>query len=671
MSETDSTEIDTNDEELEPMSRSMSTQTDNYTRIMQTQTDFRGKSKQTQTERRPTHRSIETQVSFPCDECERKKRLRNNTSILCSPIIVTTSANENDDSMISDTCEVSEDEDDDENDDIENKEGNDNENNNIENKEVNDHDESKKDNECIITSNENQEIQNPSSESVQEVQSNDVAENICEADGCSTMDESFISEHADDTDDPIKDPDYIPEEDTQSSDEYEIEDTEEIDNVERCFLVYESELNQLFKRCPKCGGASSFEEIKVGGSLYKVSINCSYGCLSRWQSQPYIKACQGVGNLELTTAITLAGIPHKKFEEFAKLLDLKFFHSSTFYDLRKKYVRPTVIEFWDKEKNSVIASLKSSGPVTLIGDGRCDSPGHSAKYGTYTFMSADSGKVVDTVVVPVTEVSNSNAMEKEGFKRLLLGLLDLDVEVTEISTDRHGQIRKEMKQNPKFKKITHSVDPWHVIKGIKKKLNAKAKKKDFEIISKWVESVINHFWWSLETCNGKPEELVERFQSIIYHVINKHRWPGASHFKKCAHGKLDQTQARKMKWMVAGSPAHEEFKKIIMHYNVREDLMQMANGVNTTLLEVYHNMMSKYLPKIYHFQYDHMEMGTMLSALDNNYNTNRAQKVTVAPSKTGIGLIVKKNSELHIESLAKGSLLGKSTKKRSMTLGKT
>ena len=26
---------------------------------------------------------------------------------------------------------------------------------------------------------------------------------------------------------------------------------------------------------------------------------------------------------------------------------------------------------------------------------------------------------VDTVVVPVTEVSNSNAMEKEGFKRLL------------------------------------------------------------------------------------------------------------------------------------------------------------------------------------------------------------------------------------------------------------
>ena len=34
-------------------------------------------------------------------------------------------------------------------------------------------------------------------------------------------------------------------------------------------------------------------------------------------------------------------------------------------------------------------------------------------------MEANTGNVVDTVVVPVTEVSYSNAMEKEGFKRLL------------------------------------------------------------------------------------------------------------------------------------------------------------------------------------------------------------------------------------------------------------
>ena len=34
-------------------------------------------------------------------------------------------------------------------------------------------------------------------------------------------------------------------------------------------------------------------------------------------------------------------------------------------------------------------------------------------------MEANTGNVVDTVVVPVIEVSNSNVMEKEGFKRLV------------------------------------------------------------------------------------------------------------------------------------------------------------------------------------------------------------------------------------------------------------
>jgi len=42
--------------------------------------------------------------------------------------------------------------------------------------------------------------------------------------------------------------------------------------------------------------------------------------------------------------------------------------------------------------------------VTLIGDGRCDSPGHSAKYCTYTFMEPESGKIVDSEVISVTEV---------------------------------------------------------------------------------------------------------------------------------------------------------------------------------------------------------------------------------------------------------------------------
>lgn len=38
--------------------------------------------------------------------------------------------------------------------------------------------------------------------------------------------------------------------------------------------------------------------------------------------------------------------------------------------------------------------------------------------------------------------------------------------------------------------------------------------------------------------------------------------------------------------------------------------------------------MLKYVPKIYHFELDRMQLGTMLAALDNNYNADRSQATT-------------------------------------------
>ena len=106
---------------------------------------------------------------------------------------------------------------------------------------------------------------------------------------------------------------------------------------------------------------------------------------------------------------------------------------------------------WRKERNRVISLLKKGNCVIVIGDGRCDSPGHSAKYCTYTLMDAKSGHVVDTVVVPVTDVANSNAMEKAGFIKTMMNLKDEGVVVDTVSTDRHTQIRKLVRTDPRFK----------------------------------------------------------------------------------------------------------------------------------------------------------------------------------------------------------------------------
>ena len=57
--------------------------------------------------------------------------------------------------------------------------------------------------------------------------------------------------------------------------------------------------------------------------------------------------------------------------------------------------------------------------LAVVGDGRCDSPGHSASFCTYSLMEVATNVVVASNVVAVTEVKNSYSMEKEGLIRCL------------------------------------------------------------------------------------------------------------------------------------------------------------------------------------------------------------------------------------------------------------
>ena len=61
--------------------------------------------------------------------------------------------------------------------------------------------------------------------------------------------------------------------------------------------------------------------------------------------------------------------------------------------------------------------MKQSSSMDVCGDGRCDSPGHSAKYGTYTLMDEKTNLIIEFSIVQVMEATSSNAMEYEGCKR--------------------------------------------------------------------------------------------------------------------------------------------------------------------------------------------------------------------------------------------------------------
>jgi len=110
-----------------------------------------------------------------------------------------------------------------------------------------------------------------------------------------------------------------------------------------------------------------------------------------------------------------------------------------------------------------------------------------------------------------------------------------------------------------------------------------------------------HYWWCISTCSSN-EDLVERFQSICHHVINRHEWTGCQTFKECAHPNLAATQARKVKWMAAGSASYLAFQKIIMSGYLRNDstMIEVRNMYIISSSFIYLTIVSSFLYKHVH-----------------------------------------------------------------------
>ena len=66
-----------------------------------------------------------------------------------------------------------------------------------------------------------------------------------------------------------------------------------------------------------------------------------------------------------------------------------------------------------------MTQMKKKGRCRLRGDGRCDSPGHNAKYLTYSMFDQLKSKIISMAVTQVSEAGNSNRMEKMGFVKVL------------------------------------------------------------------------------------------------------------------------------------------------------------------------------------------------------------------------------------------------------------
>jgi hypothetical protein len=428
------------------------------------------------------------------------------------------------------------------------------------------------------------------------------------------------------------DPDYNPnsDEDLDSSEsEDDISDQFIDPSSEPKYIIFHSNLMDLFKFCYHNGCGKPLEEaatVRTVGSAVQVTTNCLDGHTYVWQSQPLASFNLYCGNLLLPAAVIMTGNSLHSFLEICKTCNITMLCERECYNIQESYVRPQVTQAWTLHNEAVLSVLQDE-PVVLAGDCRCDSPGHSATLGTYTLYCPKLKLIVAQETVHVSEVKNSYWLEPEGLKRCLDYVTAHGITVSVLATDRHPAIVKIMRHD--YSDIKHEFDLWHIVKGVRKKLQ-KTKKGDNLLT--WSKAICNHLWYSSCTCNKDPVLLKEKWTSILCHITNQHSWATSLMHHACDHAKYSDEEEMCRPWLKGDSQEYTDLAKIVTNKQLLQNLEQVTEGIHTGELESIHSLYTKYATKRIKFTRESMIMRLMLAALDNNHNAQRQQ----ASTKSGV-----------------------------------
>lgn len=167
-------------------------------------------------------------------------------------------------------------------------------------------------------------------------------------------------------------------------------------------IVFLSKLLILFQTCHLCFSCSNPEvDISHFGTMIFITTKCHIcNGIYTWSSQPNLLGKFPAGNLLLSFAILCAGASVKKVMLVFRHMGLLIYHHPTYYYHQRHILVPTIVKFWRTYQQKIIDSLKDK-EVVIAGDGRHDSMGHSAKYGTYSIFCCTVGLIIHIVLVQV------------------------------------------------------------------------------------------------------------------------------------------------------------------------------------------------------------------------------------------------------------------------------
>ncbi|KAK7884695.1 hypothetical protein WMY93_027818 [Mugilogobius chulae] len=382
------------------------------------------------------------------------------------------------------------------------------------------------------------------------------------------------------------------------------------------YIVFESRLKELFQTCPVCNCNSNVKK-RESGTFVAFTQSCPHCLYHReWESQPVVGSTP-VGNLQLSAAVYFSGGSFIKMEKICKAMSLQIHQYSTFRRHSRSFLEPAIYHKWKKDQGLIFEELKGKGKLALGGDMRADSPGHSAKYGSYTLMELQSERILDIQLVQSNEVGGSYHMEKEGLRRCLDLVQASSLEVDYLVTDRHTQVKAYLRE----RKITQYYDVWHLEKGLSKKLEKLSKVKECELIKKWLPAIKNHIYW-VACSSTSGQEKTAKWKSLINHIQNVHTHPDPE-FPRCAHP--DRVSRDPSKWFQPGTVALYKVEKLLVNKRVLGDVEKLSSDYQTSSLEAFHSVVIRFAPKSVVYPFVGMLCRLYLAGMHFNENAKREQ----------------------------------------------
>ena len=81
--------------------------------------------------------------------------------------------------------------------------------------------------------------------------------------------------------------------------------------------------------------------------------------------------------------------------------------------------------------------------------------------------------------------------------------------------------------------------------------------KETSELKQWIDPIVNHFWFSCQSCDGDLSELKEMWFGVVHHVCGEHEWGDSS----CIHGPLTSEEPKE--YLSKKSKAAEALRNVV------------------------------------------------------------------------------------------------------------